>query len=116
MEFVLADDLKSGDVTVVRAGAKAVGTVSHVKRAGMLGKGGELNVRLEYLKVGDIRIHLRGTKGKEGDSKTGTAVALTVLFGPIGLIKHGKDIVIAEGTPLGAFTDSDISLPAAAAN
>jgi len=47
-------------------------------------------MRLHYLIVGDTRLNLRGTKGKEGLGKEGTAVALTVLFGPIGLIKHGK--------------------------
>ena len=76
----------------------------------MMGKGGELNVRLEYLRVGTTKVRLRGTKGKEGDSKTGTAVALTVLFGPIGLIKHGKEIVVKEGAPLAAFVDDDVAL------
>jgi hypothetical protein len=35
---------------------------------------------------------LRGTKGREGESTTGATVALTVIFGPIGLIKHGKNV------------------------
>jgi hypothetical protein len=55
--------------------------------------------------------HLRGTKGKEGDSKTGATVALTFLFGPIGLFKHGKDVDIPPGTPLKAY--QDIWLPPA---
>lgn len=110
VNFILAEDLTVGNVVVAREGAKALGTVSSAKKAGMMGKGGELNVRLEYLKVGDTKIRLRGTKNKAGDDKTGTAVALTVLFGPIGLIKHGKDIVVKEGTPLAAFVDDDVAL------
>jgi hypothetical protein len=113
VNFIVDEDIKVGDVVVVKAGTKAVGTVTNAKKAGMMGKGGELNVRLEHLKTGDAKVRLRGTKGKEGDSKTGTAVALTVLFGPIGLIKHGKEIVVKEGTPLAAFVDDDISLVAA---
>lgn len=113
VNFVLDEDIKVGDVVVVKAGTKAVGTITNAKRAGMMGKGGELNVRLEHLRAGDIKVRLRGTKGKEGDSKTGTAVALTVLFGPIGLIKHGKEIVVKEGSPLAAFVDDDVSLPPA---
>jgi hypothetical protein len=35
------------------------------------------------------------------------------LFGPIGLIKHGKDINIKEGTPLKAYVADDITLEAA---
>jgi len=111
VNFVLDEDLKVGDVTVVKAGAKAIGTVTNSKKAGMLGKGGELNLRLEYLVVGDSRLRLRGTKGKEGEGKVGTAVALTVIFGPIGLIKHGKNVDIKEGTPLSAYTDQDYEVP-----
>jgi hypothetical protein len=110
VEFVLDQDLVVNNVVVARAGDKAVGEVTHAKKAGMMGKGGELNIRLDYLKVGDARVSLRGSKGREGDDKTGTAVALTVLFGPIGLIKHGKDIDIKQGTPLKAYVASDIAL------
>jgi len=56
--------------------------------------------------VGDGRLRLRGTKGKEG-----TAVALTVLFGPIGLIEHGKNVESKEGTPLVAYTDQNYTVP-----
>jgi len=113
VNFIVDEDIKVGNVVVIKAGTKAVGTVTNAKRAGMVGKGGELNVRLDHLKEGDTKVRLRGTKGKEGDSKAGTAVALTVLFGPVGLIKHGKEIVVKEGTPLAAFIDDDVSLPPA---
>ncbi|HEV2196877.1 MAG TPA: hypothetical protein VGR55_14930 [Candidatus Acidoferrum sp.] len=112
VNLVLDEDLKVGDVVVAKAGAKALGTVTHVKKAGMMGKAGELNMRLEYVIVGDSRMKLRGTKGKEGQGKEGAAVALTVLFGPIGLIKHGKNVDIKEGTPLAAYVDQDFTVPA----
>jgi hypothetical protein len=111
VSLVLDQDVKVGDVVVVKAGAKAVGTITHAKKAGMMGKPGELNMRLDYLITDDGRLRLRGTKGKEGDSKTGTAVALTVLFGPIGLIKHGKNVEIKQGTALQVYTDEDHSFP-----
>jgi biopolymer transport protein ExbD len=113
VNLVLDEDLKVGDVTVAKAGSKALGIVTNSKKAGMMGKGGELNLRLEYLIVGDSRMRIRGTKGKEGEGKEGTAVALTVLFGPIGLIKHGKNVEIKEGTPLTAYVDQDFVLPQA---
>ena len=112
VNLVLDEDLKVGDVVAAKAGAKAVGTITHVKKAGMMGKAGELNMRLQYLIVGDSRMKLRGTKGKEGQGKEGTAVALTVLFGPIGLIKHGKNVEIKQGTPLLAYVDEDFTVPA----
>jgi hypothetical protein len=113
VNLVLDEDLKVGDVTVAKTGAKAVGTVTNAKKAGMMGKGGELNLRLEYVVVGDSRMRIRGTKGREGEGKVGTAVALTVLFGPIGLIKHGKNVEIKVGTPLNAYVDQDFAVPAA---
>lgn len=112
VNLVLDEDLKVGDVVIAKAGAKATGTITNAKKAGMMGKAGELNMRLEHMKVGDQRVKLRGSKGKEGQGKEGTAVALTVLFGPIGLIKHGKNVEVKAGTPLTAYVDQDTALEA----
>ncbi|HEX9199317.1 MAG TPA: hypothetical protein VF865_07150 [Acidobacteriaceae bacterium] len=111
--LTLTDDLKVGDVVVAKAGSKAFGEVTKAEKSGMLGKAGELNLRLNYLKVGDTKIKLRGTKGKEGDSGVTSTVVLTVLFGPIGLIKHGKNVEIKQGQALHAYVGDDIAvLPA----
>lgn len=108
--LILVDDLKVGDVVVAKAGARAVGEVTKASKSGMMGKAGELNMRLDYLKQGDTKIHLRGTKAKEGESGATGAVVLTVLFGPIGLIKHGKNVEIKAGQPLHAFVADDVAL------
>lgn len=111
VSLVLDQDIKIGEVVVVKAGAKAVGTITHAKKAGMMGKAGELNMRLDYLITDTGRLRLRGTKGKEGEGKVGATVALTVLFGPIGLIKHGKDVEIKPGTSLLVYTDENYEVP-----
>ena len=98
VNLILDQDLKVGEITVARAGSLAVGTVSHADKAGMLGRPGDLGVRLEYLKADDSTVRLRGAKGRQGKGKEGTAVALTVLFGPIGLIKHGRNAQFEEAT------------------
>lgn len=110
VNMTLAEDLSVGDVVVVKKGAPAVATVTNAKKAGMMGRPGELSIRLEYVKSDDQRLHLRGSKGKEGEGKVGATVALTVLFGPIGLIKHGKNVIIPQGTPLTAYVDQDYTL------
>ena len=46
VNLVLDEDLKVGDATVCKAGAKAVGTVTHAKKAGMMGKGGEFELAI----------------------------------------------------------------------
>jgi hypothetical protein len=106
--FVLADDVKVGDVVVAKAGSKAFGEVTKASKSGMMGKAGELNLRLNYLKVGDNKVKLRGSKGKEGESGTTGAVVLTVLFGPIGLIKHGHNVEIKQGQAFHAYVSDDI--------
>jgi hypothetical protein len=110
--LLLDGDLKVGNVVVAKAGSKAFGEITNAQKSGMLGKAGQLNMRLNYLKVGENKIRLRGAKGKEGESGTTGVVVLTVLFGPLGLIKHGKNIEIKQGTTLTAYVADDIALPA----
>lgn len=110
VEFVLDQELKVGDAVIVAKGSHAVATVSAAKKAGMVGRPGELSVQIQYLISGSNHVRVRGTKGREGDSKTGATVALAVLFGPIGLIKHGKNVEIPAGTDLTAYVDQDIWL------
>ncbi|WP_208866899.1 hypothetical protein [Caulobacter radicis] len=112
----LAEAVTLPDGTVLPAGLKGAGEVTHAKKKGMMGKPGELNIRLEYLRAGPAKIKLRGQKGAEGDARYGTTVTLTVLFGPLGLIKHGKDVEIKAGQRVPAYIDADasIQLPIAA--
>lgn len=112
----LAEDVTLADGTVLPAGLRGAGEVTHAQKKGMMGKPGELNVRFDYLKAGSNRIRLRGQKGAEGSARYGTTIALTVLFGPLGLIKHGKEVEIKSGQRLTAFVDQDspVALPIAA--
>ena len=109
VSFVLADDIWVGDTLIVRAGAPAKGEVSHVEKAGLLGKPAELNVRLSYIKAGPSRVRLRGSKVKEAEGKSGT---LGILLAPLGLLMPGKQIEVTEGTRLSAYVDEDVNLPA----
>jgi len=107
VELVLDQDLIADNAVVAKKGSRAVATVSNAKKAGMAGKGGELNLRLEYLKAGDTKVKLRGTQGKNGDNKTGATVGLVLAFGVLGFMKHGKQAEVKEGTPVKAFVDED---------
>ncbi len=113
VELVLDQDLAVGPTIVAKKGAKAVATVSQSDKAGMAGRGGKLNVQLEYLEAGDTRIKLRGMQGRQGDDKTGATVGLVVAFGLVGFMKHGKQAEVKEGTPLKAYVDHDTEVPVA---
>jgi hypothetical protein len=100
------EDVKVDNVVVIAKGSMVRGQISDAKSAGRMGRGGKLNLRIESTTLCDgQRINVRSTKVKSGDDATGTTVALTVLFGPIGLLKKGKDAEIAEGTRITLFTD-----------
>ena len=102
--------VKVDGVTAIRSGAMAVGTVTSAHKRGFMGKAGDLNISLDYVKVGDERVRVRANKGKEGEGRIGSTVALTVLFGPLGLLKRGKDVEIKAGAPITAFVDQDVEL------
>lgn len=109
----LEEDMKLADGTVIKAGYRGRGEVTEAKKKGFMGQAGELNVRLNYLRVGDARVRLRASKGGEGKGAMGATIALTVLFGPLGLLKRGHDIEIKPGQTLTAYVDQDaeIELP-----
>ena len=105
-ELEVVQDVKSGDAVLIPARSKAVGTVQNAKKKGMLGKSGELNVAINYVVVNGTRIPLRASQGAEGEGRVGSTVALTVLFGPVGLLKRGLDVTIPSGKTLTAAVDS----------
>ena len=99
------------DGTVIPAGYVGKGEVTEVSKAGMVGKSGQLNIRLDYLKIGSQHIHLRASKGGEGKSGVTNMVVTTVLFGPLGLLVRGHSIVYQKGQPMTAYVDEDSEIP-----
>ena len=104
--FRVEEDIIIDGVVVIAKGALVKGSVTNSKKSGFFGKGGQLNIRVDSTETVDKqKIKLRAAKGKEGDNKTGTTVALVVLFGPLGFLKKGKNAEIKEGTKVKVFTD-----------
>lgn len=104
--FKVEEDVIIDGSVVIAKGALVKGNVTNAKKSGFFGKGGQLNIRVDSTETVDKqKIKLRAAKGKEGDNKTGTTVALVVLFGPLGFLKKGKNAEIKEGTKVRVFTD-----------
>lgn len=106
----LSEDVKLPDGTVLRAGYRGVGEIVEARENGMLGKTGKLNIRINYLRVGDERIKLRANKGAKGDNRTGTQVVSVLLLWPVAPFIKGKNTAIKKGAALMAFTDQDVTL------
>lgn len=95
--------------TVIPAGTRAVGEITHRKGKGMWGKSGKLEFRPLYVKLGDrqIRISANATRDK---GKAGTAgVVAAVAFLPVaGFFVTGTSARIAAQTPVVAQLDEDV--------
>jgi hypothetical protein len=108
VNFKVDEDVKVNGRVVIAKGSLVKGEISNAKKSGRMGKGGQLSLRvLSTESVDGQKVKLRASKGKEGDDKTGTTVALVVLFGPLGFLKKGKDAKIKEGTRIKAYTDEE---------
>jgi hypothetical protein len=106
----LQEPVRLSDGTVLKPGYRGRGEVMKAKKKGFAGQGGDLNIRINYIRIGDTRIRLRANKGGEGQGAMGATVALAVLFGPLGLLKHGHDIEIKSGQTITAYVDADAEL------
>jgi hypothetical protein len=95
-----------GNQVVIPKGAFVRASVADVKRAGHFGHAGTLSLKIESTTAVDgQKIPLRASKASAGDSHLGATVALTVLFGPLGLLKHGNDVKYPAGTKVTVYTD-----------
>jgi hypothetical protein len=111
ISLMLAEDVKVGDVAVVKKGTPAVATVTEVDKTGMGGVPGAVFFHVDSLQAGSALIKLHGGATKEGQDKVGKAIGLMfVPVVPAGLFVHGKDAEIKQGAPFTAFVDADISL------
>ena len=63
-------------------------------------------MQMEYVKAADNQnVRIRATVSREGDDKTGKAVAVFILAGPFVFLVKGKDIVVHSGAEYPAYTD-----------
>ncbi|MEK6280488.1 MAG: hypothetical protein AABN95_09070 [Acidobacteriota bacterium] len=108
LTFKVDEDVKINGQVVIAKDSLVKGTVASAKKSGFFGRGGNLGIRIESAQTVDSqKVKLRAAKGKEGGDKTGTTVALVVLFGPLGFLKKGKQAIIKPGTQIKVYTDED---------
>ena len=102
--FRVEEDLLVNNQVVIVKGTIAKGTITSAEKSGRLGKGGKLGIRVDSTATVDgQRVKLRASQGRVGDDKTGTTVALVVLFGVFGFLKKGSDAKIKAGTKVKVY-------------
>jgi len=105
--LTLSEDLLIGNV-VVKKGATAVATVTAVDKTGLGGAPGVISFEVDSLQSDIGPIALQGGATKEGEAKPPNAAVLIPFVGPLTVLKHGTDAVIAKGTPFTAYVQSNV--------
>lgn len=85
------DDIRVGDVVVVRRGTTASGTVTEAQSKRRMGCGGKLNVNIDFTKtVTGEKVSPRGVKDVQGGghtgAMTGAMVGTAIVFWPAGAV------------------------------
>ncbi len=106
----LNDKISLADGGEIQAGYRGKGEVTAAAKKGYMGKAGTLNVRVNYIRIGDTKVYLRANKSQDGKDALGSTIALTVLFGPLGLLKRGHDVDINSGQEIVAYVDRDAEI------
>lgn len=121
VDFIVSEDILVQGVVVIPKGSKAMGTIVQAQGKRRMGRAGKLNVTIDEVRLADgERVKLRSIqettgKGRQG-LMTGAMIATGVLFwpaAPVFLMMKGKDVVIAQGTPVASYVDGDSRLEAA---
>lgn len=107
----VSDPVVVQGVTVIPAGAPAMGEITEVRNKGMWGKSGHLTARLLYLTVNGRQIRLSGGFDDKGVAGGIGAVATTaIVFLPAGFFMTGTSAKIPAGTIIKGFIDEDVPL------
>jgi hypothetical protein len=106
-----SDPITLAGGVVIPAGFHGRGEVTAVEKKGMLGKAGQLSVRLDYVRIGETKVRLRSSQTREGKSNQTGVIVLSLLVTPLFLLMHGKDATIPKGQSIIAFVDDDVDLP-----
>src|ERR1043165_2024269 len=118
VDFEVVDDVKVGDVVVVRHGTAAIGTVIEAQSKRRMGRGGKLNVNIDFTKtVTGEKISLRGVKDGQGGghagAMTGAMVGTAIVFwpaAPLFLFMHGKDIIVPKGHEFNVYSSGAVTV------
>ena len=118
VDFEVLEDIKLGDVLIIKQGAMAIATVTEAQKKRRMARGGKLNINIDYVQLVDgEKVPLRAVKGGSGGghtgAMTGAIVATSIVFSPAApffLFMHGKDITIPKGTEITAYVAADTAL------
>jgi hypothetical protein len=103
VNFTVAEDLVINGQVVVRKGTQAIGSVINAEKGGYMGKSGKMAIQVESTTTSDgQRLKLRAAKGREGDDKTTSTFALSMIS-PAFLFRKGGEAKVTAGTAITVY-------------
>lgn len=123
IDFDVLDDVSVAGQVIIPRSSKAIGVVTDAEHKKWAGRGGKLNLSLEYVRLDDgTKVNLRAESDNKGGGHVGAmavgmvaTIALTYgAAAPLFLFVHGKEAVVPAGTELTAFVDGDTRLSSSA--
>jgi hypothetical protein len=118
VRFQVMTDVRVNGVTVIPRESAAEVTVTVAQRKRRLGRGGQLDLSLGWVRLTDgERAPLRATETAAGESNgdgvTAGVVASAFTFlpaAPVFLLMHGQDATMPDGTNITAYIAGDVEL------
>ncbi len=118
VDFLVAENVAVKGIVVIPKGSKAMGTVTQAQGKRRMGRAGKLDVTIDEVRLADgQREKLRASQEARGKGRqglmTGAMIGTAILFFPAApafLLMKGKDVVIAQGTPVTSYVDGDTTL------
>jgi hypothetical protein len=115
VDLEVLEEVKVGNVVVVPKGGTAMATVTSAQSKRRMGRGGNLDINIDYVKLVDgekaaLRAIKDGKGGGHVGAMTGAMVATSLVFfpaAPLFLFMHGKDITIPKGTEVTAYVNGN---------
>ncbi|MBI2969022.1 MAG: hypothetical protein HYY40_14565 [Bacteroidetes bacterium] len=103
----VVNDVIVNNKVVITKGSKATAMITKSIKRGVMGKGGELEFSLDYVKsVDGQNIKLRNpSAGVQGKSKQTEAIVGAAAVHPVFLIMKGKAAIIPGGTIYSAYVE-----------
>ena len=110
----VADPVIVNGVTVIEAGAPAVGEVTVAEKRGAVGKPARIGVALRHVTAVDGKnIPLAGQKQVEGKNEQASALIVTILCCVLGLLMRGGTATIPAGSQMQATTMAPVTVTVA---
>jgi hypothetical protein len=111
LEFEVLEDIKIDNRVVIARGATARGVVTLVRRPGIFGRNGKLNISVKDVDlVTGERVTLRASQEAGGDDGSTGLMVVAAIFNPMVIFSRGSNVVYRAGTEVTSYVEGNFEL------